>query len=1043
MSSPHSYSQAATGHLTGTLEYRLALDGGDSPSAGTKRPRPCKEDGSAGKSSSWVRNAGYFFVPDAVRRSDAPSGRRRHRGYPIVYPYSCIDTICKAAITGSRVKVTRYEWTGFGHASIDEDDSSSGDDDEDSDGRLHSQGTTESSSSFASTGTSTSGGDGPIEYAPKVLEIRRGGVAIVESESPMEATPGHSKEEPPPMTLSAFAELEEKMRSTSKGSGSSSNQGRSSSERFSITARIDATSAIIATLPSDPFALVELYEESPPESNEAPFSAVAVLRGRSALAAHAALQPGTMVTFTRILRQRWHVNKSFQEGRLDAVKAARLRHRAPSHVFVVNHGRSIIWSLDCEHNNKQTSKIGSPKEGGQDSVQLPTLPSTPLPLVAIQGLVTSIRRASLGAAGEIIHSISVDTLDGQKCKLYLTYYPLQPELIWGLRRGAYIRAINVQPVNGGTWGGCDGDDCRVLGASVRSTVVILDLARRDRPENRHSNASSSLLLTQAPDMPQVPATKCRPYSFMNMKLTYDEMEWREQLRSLWYDRSDMESVTDDAFDTIFRNLLAQHEKTAKVQDSASDDSQKSKCKRKGKRDAYAEFFYYPCDDYLQDRPPVWPIVLPFEKIRNGCIGEFRKLLQDYSPASLPNRGNEKQGLSMKSGWTASKSFSRESLSKILVGRHNDDIPFYACGVAGSKLLSLKDGSCQLPVCLGLCDDDASGASLESRLLASCGMRVQDGSTVALPVSSVVVSCICLGSKPKAAFPYDDAIEYLPVPSAINGTPTGSCAIFVVNDFLFIASAHLRWNGPQIIRSSSSGRRKKSLITIQESLSVCSGAAANNSEDDTIDTFVAGRLVRSRFGLRKVQHDAYKGCVLTLSHLSLHRSDFNRGKVERDAREEAKAPCDVQTIELKLIANNILGRATRQMKQTLRQLLQRVEEVDSRNHTAVVTYSVCDDQIGLATAWWCIADDARYTPLLCGGRDEFQDMKGARRSYSDVYVRFPLAARETSEQGYRRFKCTLDDIVSFAVTSPRESEDVSMESGGFDFVGGGEIFAWND
>lgn len=163
---------------------------------------------------------------------------------------------------------------------------------------------------------------------------------------------------------------------------------------------------------------------------------------------------------------------------------------------------------------------------------------------------------------------------------------------------------------------------------------------------------------------------------------------------------------------------------------------------------------------------------------------------------------------MKSGWTASKSFSRESLSKILVGRHNDDIPFYACGVAGSKLLSLKDGSCQLPVCLGLCDDDASGASLESRLLASCGMRVQDGSTVALPVSSVVVSCICLGSKPKAAFPYDDAIEYLPVPSAINGTPTGSCAIFVVNDFLFIASAHLRWNGPQIIRSSSSGRRKR-------------------------------------------------------------------------------------------------------------------------------------------------------------------------------------------------------------------------------------------
>ena len=161
MSSPphsYSYSQAATGagYLTGTVEYRLALDGGDSPSAGTKRPRPSKEDGSAGKNSGWVRNAGYFFVPDAVDHSDAPSSiSRRHRGYPIVYPYSCIDTICKAAITGSRVKVTRYEWTGFGHASIDEDDSSSGDDEDSDEGRLHSQGTTKSSSSFTSTGTCT------------------------------------------------------------------------------------------------------------------------------------------------------------------------------------------------------------------------------------------------------------------------------------------------------------------------------------------------------------------------------------------------------------------------------------------------------------------------------------------------------------------------------------------------------------------------------------------------------------------------------------------------------------------------------------------------------------------------------------------------------------------------------------------------------------------------------------------------------------------------------------------------------------------------
>ena len=270
-------------HLTGTVEYRLDLGGGGaSPSAGTKRPRPTnKSDANVGKDVSWVHNAGYFFVPDgdangwsdsATPTSQGSTRRRRdRRGYPIVYPYSCIDTICKAAIAGCRVKITRYDWVNFGNMSIDEEDSDDehSDDEDDSEMPLASQGTTESSSSFASTSTNSVG---PVAYSAKVLEIRRGGVSFAELDgmlvgrkhgSSTKQSVSKEKEVSPPMTLSMFVELETKIRSTSKSKcsgGGSGAQGRSSSERYSLTARIDATSAIIATLPSDPFALVEFVQ---------------------------------------------------------------------------------------------------------------------------------------------------------------------------------------------------------------------------------------------------------------------------------------------------------------------------------------------------------------------------------------------------------------------------------------------------------------------------------------------------------------------------------------------------------------------------------------------------------------------------------------------------------------------------------------------------------------------------------------------------------------------------------------------------------------
>lgn len=1044
-------SQQLQPTLTGTVEYRLKLgDGGTKRKkqkkgtndaekkdgvtvmAGKKRPRPT-DDGSnknGDSNTDWVYNAGYFFVPrHTTDNDDDANARTRSRGYPIVYPFTAIDTLCRAAVTGQEVQISRYHWVNFGSPDDSADDCMM---DEDESQDVPSDNYT------------------APEYSARVLEVHRGGMHIIKERSnvvrKVSRQADHQQNETP-MTLTAFAKLEIERRSTGKTS-----QGSSSAERYSIVAKIDATSAIIAAIPSDPFALIELYEEPPcgndddndASSFRAPLSAVAVLRGRSALAVHEALQPGATLTLKRVRRQRWHVPRSFEDGKLGAAVSARLKNRAPTHVFVVDDGRSISWS--SLQGDKESLSNGDLE--GDNIGHFPHLPSTPVPLYAIQGEVVSVRRANIGSGGETIHSIVIDSGDGtglkpsSRYKLYMTYYPMTPGLIWGLKSGALIRAVNVYPVNSVAWT-CDEDTCRALAASVRSTVAILDTLS----DAEESMDPSDAFLTQAPVGTRLSATRCNPYSFMSLKRSCDEMEWRERLRTEWYNKSGLGSLSDaPQFEDITRNLLAQYEESTRSAETKLNGNEvdRSSPKKKSKRDPYVEFFNQACDeDVSEDAQPTaksWPTVLPLKRIRDVCIGHIKASIdracvdEAADSSSVEVHANWRERNPIKSGWTASKCFNERILRQLLMDKRPDDhipehIPstLYACGIAGERLSSLRDGSCRLPVCLALSEDDPS--RLKARLQTSCGMNVESGTFLALPIHSVVVSCICLGAKPKDSSP-GEAIKYLPVPTALDDTQvTSGCAVFVVKNLIFIASAHIRWVGPQVVRNADAGN--KLLVSVQDSLD---GSITENDSDTTrSNIFVVGRLARLRFSLRKLQHGTYKGCVLTSSHVPLTEFD----QEDKDSDTSAFA-CDMQSIELKISAKDIPNEVTRQMRQALRYLLQDVEQIEPGRHTAIVSHVVCDDQIGLATAWWTLADDARFSPLLSGGRDESQTSEGL---LSSTHIRFPLVARETSGHGYRRFNCSVGDVAAFAVHSMKldvrnhASSRFCPGSGDFDCVGG--------
>ena len=192
------------------------------------------------------------------------------------------------------------------------------------------------------------------QVSVSVLEISSDGLTVFQSTSTQEVTPKGNI-----LSLTQFRALEQSF-------GNKKEHGKpSSKDVYTIRATVDAISPIIAAVPSDPFALVELYQAGGCES------CIVVIKGAKALACHAGIQPGDSITLQNVKRQKWHVPSWFSKK-----GPAKLASRAPTYVFVVTNPLSIVWQ--------------------DDESPLPPLPSTVVPLSFDRGGGGFYRNTAVG-----------------------------------------------------------------------------------------------------------------------------------------------------------------------------------------------------------------------------------------------------------------------------------------------------------------------------------------------------------------------------------------------------------------------------------------------------------------------------------------------------------------------------------------------------------------------------------------------------------------------------------------------------------------------
>ena len=196
--------------------------------------------------------------------------------------------------------------------------------------------------------------------------------------------------------------------------------------RVSLSATVESISPIIAMEPSDPFALVELYDKEFPSA-----SCVVVLKGKAALSCHAGINPGDRIIFRDISRKQWKVPSTFRMKQ----DCRHLHNRIPSQVFVVTESSSVTWTTV----NQKTAESW-----------VHASPPTSEPLTCCKGEILRVKWILIprgDTSVSTIHWIEVKQhpshTNSSPCMLYLTYFPMSPSLQLSLRPGALVQAVNI------------------------------------------------------------------------------------------------------------------------------------------------------------------------------------------------------------------------------------------------------------------------------------------------------------------------------------------------------------------------------------------------------------------------------------------------------------------------------------------------------------------------------------------------------------------------------------------------------------------------
>ncbi len=685
------------------------------------------------------------------------------------------------------------------------------------------------------------------------------------------------------MSLLEMQKLEESMfseRIMIKNEGSMKGKKKDYAPKlFSIRGKVDAISSIIAIVPTDPFAMIELYDPHNPC-----VSTVVILKGKKALTCQPAILPGDNLIFRSISRSRWHVPQSLQKEEI----TNRLHGRAPSHVFVVTDPLMIQWESPLDMKLVKRRHIKPTIDSGLfDDTIVPPLPSTIHSLFSIRGKVTSIKYTEMKWSqrhcrqyNSIVYVKLVNEED-EKCKqyynLYLLYYQMSPDLQFGLTVGAIVSAINVHRIPSvnirylvGS-GRCNRDCYEVYGACLRSTVTILI----------HSNDTCiTENLQKGQDYKTIHKRKApisfntlqdQLYVFNKVITSYMELEWMSRIKSY-----------------MFNNIKSSSQIYSMLKRCLAKTIPRDEVSRPGTntRDPYREWFDHGCDDEISgcyDRKTErlcsslstrsFPIVVSSSQLVTKCKDVVRRLLASQPQFSVNPVGPTTD---VDIGWTQSFLFNSRQFANLSDSDDgNHDVGVYLGGVIaetthdGKVVSQLHDESIQVPV-----------VPIKSKYDYDSNNRFRVGDFALIQVDRIVVSSFYLGRYnmgEKDEVNSDHSMEMSslsPLLKQSTNVNRGPCQFCFYRGHLFLLSIqiHYKENFPEISASNASSGDTLKVSSLTKFIHKIDQPNLNEISGADAKEMYVGSFVRLHWKSRKLRDKSYTGCSIKLSYLPTEKRD---------------------------------------------------------------------------------------------------------------------------------------------------------------------------
>jgi len=690
-----------------------------------------------------------------------------------------------------------------------------------------------------------------------------------------------------------------------------------------VVVRVDAISPIIAVVPSDPFCFVEVGEDAVEDCQKTCNSCIIVIKGKSALACHGGILPGDLLLLKDFRIQKWTLPDSLNTK-------GYIHLPVPNRVLVITKPCSIAWK-----SGKKTKY------------------AAPLCLPTIQGSVVGVRYTEEGIIQTLLLKVR-----GSIIGIMMTHLPISINLYYGLRKGAFVQALNLHDLTFRT------DTCsRMFGACLRSSVIIL------RP------ASAAI------------KNECIPLKNMN-KSRPKPIPWRySRLRRSYFHQALLDHIETVKFPVSYSGVAFAQQVCYSLMDLIRRYSHNSALKKlvevddnlaanRKRRDQFAEFLEHGAEFsdcsfpkvgcHLNKTIPEALVALPKLMTLSDVRTTMLSLVKEKIIEWLDNGGKIFQGA------VCSFQFNREDIDKhAAISPHCKDEPLHIVGNPSrfdkfSRAFFLGDDFCLLPA---TAKKEIKMSSEGSDSLFVCSSKY------------FIASSICLGKKD-----INESSEInLPPWTQIESSRNGSCALMNKGGYLFLASLHIHCENIVGIDKSSTivdGEKHRIPYNVQRVLSLPIPIHER--------AFFSGILCHQRLKVARIREGRIQGYRLALCHCT---PDL--------------IPPVMESSELSPLQSLDIDASISVPPIKKAHMVKCIEHFSTRACKAFM-----DDELHLALSCWGLADSTA-SAVAAGGYDEIRKtINESSKSNIQRLIPFllvPVSSMAAGSNGFIRFKCDVDDL----------------------------------